>query len=464
MPLEIEGDGRGGAAVSSVTGSNLYPTGIAWLGDIPEHWDVRRLKYIVDFCGGGTPSKSDEAFWGGDIPWVSPKDMKTDLIQDTEDHITEAAVRASATRMVPAGAVLLVVRSGILRHSIPVAIAGRPLALNQDMKALIPKGHCEPRYLKYTIQGRQHALRLAWTKTGATVQSIEHELLANTLFPVPPLAEQRAIADFLDEKTAAIDALIAKKERLIELLEERRLTMIQERVAGRQGHATRLKASGLQWLGDIPAHWEVVRVRHVARLETGHTPSRQHPEYWVPEECTIPWFTLADVWQIRDGRREYVEETAEKVSPIGLANSAARLLPAGTVILSRTASVGFSGVMAIPMATSQDFVNWVCGPRIRPLYLLYVFRAMRQEFRRLTMGSTHQTIYMPDVREFKTPLPPVEEQDAIIAELRRDLCGYNGLDQRLRAQIDKLREYRQTLISAAVTGQIDIRKEIEVPA
>jgi type I restriction enzyme, S subunit len=148
--------------------------------------------------------------------------------------------------------------------------------------------------------------------------------------------------------------------------------------------------------GQIPAHWQAKRTKFAARLRSGHTPSRQHPEYWY--ECTIPWFGLVDVWQLRDGTREIVTETAEKISELGLANSAARLLPRGTVMLSRTASVGFPGIMGVDMATTQDFVNWVCGPSLRPEYLLYVFRSMHHELRRLTMGSTHQTIYMARCR------------------------------------------------------------------
>ncbi len=91
-----------------------------------------------------------------------------------------------------------------------------------------------------------------------------------------------------------------------------------------------MKPSGLGWAPEIPAHWDVAKICLVARLESGHTPSRQYPEYWVPEECTIPWFSLADVWQLRDGVREYLGDTSEKISARGLANSAARLLPAGT--------------------------------------------------------------------------------------------------------------------------------------
>ena len=218
-----------------------------------------------------------------------------------------------------------------------------------------------------------------------------------------------------------------------------------------------MKDSGVEWLGEIPAHWDVKRTKFAATLRSGHTPSRQNPEYW--KDCTIPWFGLADVWQIRDGQVEYVQATAEKISEIGLANSAARLLPKGTVILSRTASVGLSAVLGVDMATTQDFVNWVCGPSLRPEYLLYVFRAMGPEFRRLTMGSTHQTIYMPDVGGFSTPVPPVPEQDEIVAFIRKETAAIDALTVKVRRAIDLLKEFRTALISAAVTGKIDVREE-----
>ena len=215
----------------------------------------------------------------------------------------------------------------------------------------------------------------------------------------------------------------------------------------------------MEWIGRVPAHWQIARTKHVARLRTGHTPSRRHPEYW--ENCTIPWFGLTDVHQIRDGTAEYVEKTAELISELGLANSAAELLPKGTVMLSRTASVGFSAIMGREMATTQDFANWVCGPRLRPEFLLYVFRGMTQEFHRLTMGSTHQTIYMPDIAAFVTPLPPLEEQDKIVAFVRERVSGLLGLRRSIWDAISRLREYRAALITAAVTGQIDVGAEVD---
>jgi type I restriction enzyme S subunit len=209
------------------------------------------------------------------------------------------------------------------------------------------------------------------------------------------------------------------------------------------------KTSGIEWLGDVPDHWQVMPIRGAARLESGHTPSRNHPEYW--ENCSVPWFTLADVWQIRESGRNFVFETKEKVSELGLANSAARKLPTGTVMLSRTASVGFSAIMGVDMATSQDFANWVCGPMLEPKYLLHVFRSMSAEFERLKMGSTHNTIYMPDIQALRFALPPLDEQIAISAFIDCEVEKIGSLISEQQRLIDLLNEKRQAIISHAVT-------------
>src|SRR5262245_38356599 len=114
------------------------------------------------------------------------------------------------------------------------------------------------------------------------------------------------------------------------------------------------------------SRWPTVPIRYVARLGTGHTPSRQHPEYW--ESCTIPWVTLADVGQLRDGTLNVISKTAEMISSLGMANSSAVRHPAGTVILSRTASVGFSAILGSAMATSQDFATWTCERQLDSKY------------------------------------------------------------------------------------------------
>lgn len=176
--------------------------------------------------------------------------------------------------------------------------------------------------------------------------------------------------------------------------------------------------------------WPRVQIRKVARLGTGHTPSRSVEAYWEPTECTIPWLTLADVWQLRDGSVSVVQETKEKISPLGLANSAAVRHPFGTVAFSRTASVGFSCILGTDMATSQDFVTWTCGPKLNPRYLLWVLRAERDDILRRTQGSTHKTIYMPDIEQLTIPLPPLDEQRRIVAYLDREATRIDSVISR----------------------------------
>jgi type I restriction enzyme, S subunit len=196
----------------------------------------------------------------------------------------------------------------------------------------------------------------------------------------------------------------------------------------------------------VPCHWKSGNIRRFAQMKSGHTPSRSVSAYW--EDTDIPWFTLADVWQLRDGKQIYLGDTANKVNELGLANSAAELLPAGTVVLSRTASVGFSGIMPKPMATSQDFWNWVCGSELLPEYLNYQFRSMTAEFKSLNMGSTHQTIYQKDAAALQILVPSLAEQRAIADYLDRETSRIDTLIEEQQLLIEMLRERRAAVLSA----------------
>jgi type I restriction enzyme S subunit len=287
------------------------------------------------------------------------------------------------------------------------------------------------------------------------LKRVPDDFVKNYQLHLPPVSEQTEISEFLDRQTNKIDQIIQKQERLIELLVEKRQAVISQAVTKGLDPTVPMKDSGITWIGWISRGWNIIPLRLVARLESGHTPSRQHPEFWA--NCTIPWFTLADVWQLREGRT-YVNETSECVSELGLANSSARLLPSGTVILSRTASVGFSGILGCEMATTQDFANWICGPRLRPKFLHYLFLAMRSEFNKLKYGSTHSTIYMPDINAFRIPLPPIEEQEDVVSYLDEQISKIDRTVFKSKASIVLLKERRSALISAAVTGKIDVRE------
>lgn len=329
-----------------------------------------------------------------------------------------------------------------------------PAALNQRLCLLRSNGQADTRFLAYALPSHLKVINDLTYST--TVKHLASGQVRGIKMLAPDVSEQRAIADYLDRETARIDALMEEQQRLIELLRERRQSVI-ESAAGRglDGAAT-TKASGLSWVTAVPAHWVVANIRRFASMKTGHTPSRSKPDYWV--DCTIPWFTLADVWQLRDGKRTYLlDETANRISPKGLENSAAELLPAGTVVLSRTASVGFSGVMPVPMATSQDFWNWVPGDELDSIYLMWVLRAMQREFRALMIGSTHQTIYQPTAAAIRIPVPPLDEQRRIAAYLDEQTAKIDILIAETERFVELSRERRSALITAAVTGQIDVR-------
>ncbi|ALM37710.1 restriction endonuclease subunit S [Streptomyces albidoflavus] len=206
------------------------------------------------------------------------------------------------------------------------------------------------------------------------------------------------------------------------------------------------------WLAN--SHWPTAPIRLVARLGSGHTPSRSKPEYW--QDCTIPWITLADVWQLRSNQVDVITETKEKISKLGEGNSAAVRHPAGTVILSRTASVGFSAIMGEAMATSQDFVTWTCGPRLDPRFLLHALRAMAPDLKRIAAGSTHKTIYMPDVEKLRVPLPSLVEQRRIVEFLDVETTRLDELTRARSDQLDALGErsfasVSETLIPGTLT-------------
>lgn len=211
----------------------LKPSNIDWLGEIPEHWETQKIKYMFSSCNGGTPDTSNPDYWDGTIPWVSAKDMKTNKLYDTEDHITELGLKESSTKYIAPGQVLLVVRSGILKHTIPVAVNIVPVAINQDIKALRPINNLLSEFLCYFIIGCQTSLLAIWSKQSCTVESIEDKYLTETYVPFISCEEQKKIIDFLDRETAKIDSLIQKEKQIIEKIKEYRTALISAAVTGK---------------------------------------------------------------------------------------------------------------------------------------------------------------------------------------------------------------------------------------
>jgi type I restriction enzyme S subunit len=333
-----------------------------------------RLKHVATLEAGGTPRTDDPANWSDadGVPWVSISDMSSgNTVVSTEKMVSRQGVAAARLPIGDPGTVLLAMYATVGA----TAMLGTLASWNQAILGVVPRiGRTHSAFVRYWLESvRPEWLRLVRSNTQ---DNLNAEVVRNAPFPNLTLATQRAIADYLDTETARIDALASRYLELVDRLVDQRGAITVAGVGGGPLAVPR-RASSLAWLTEVPAYWDEVRLSLLARLGSGHTPSREHPEWWV--DCTIPWITTGEVRQIRDDQIEYLSETREKISQLGIANSSAELHPAATVVLSRTASAGFSAIMATDMATSQDYVTWTCGPRLRPRFLLLCLRAMRQD-------------------------------------------------------------------------------------
>ena len=171
--------------------------------------------------------------------------------------------------------------------------------------------------------------------------------------------------------------------------------------------------------------------------------------------CEIPWVSLNDTGFLKDN--DYITDTAYFINELGIQNSSARLLPERVVVFSRDATIGRCAITTRPMAVSQHFIAWVCGEEVSPEYLLLRLKSMTQELERLTFGATLKTIGMPDVKTLVTPVPPKDEQEKIVEHVKTRLIAIDELIDKNKKAVELHRERRSALISAAVTGQIDVR-------
>lgn len=434
--------------------ASYKPSGVAWLGDVPEHWHVEKLKFFANFVGGGTPSKDEPCYWGGDFPWVSPKDMKRPLIGATEDYITSAGLGNSPCVLIPPYSVLTVVRSGILQHTIPVAINTVPVTLNQDMRALIPNERVNSRYLAYQIEGCQKELREEWVKQGATVESIEHQRMVDSRLAVPPPDEQQAIADYLDTETARIDTLVQEKEELIGLLREWRQSVIAEVVTKGLNKTVAMKPSGVPWLGEVPSHWSVAKLKFFVGFAGGGTPSKDNPAYW---EGNIPWVSPKDM------KRPRISETEDYITEVGQMNSPCTLIPPLSVLtVVRSGILQHSIPVAlnmVPVTLNQDMKALLPSERANSRFLAYEISGCQKELREawVKQGATVESIEHQRMADSELALPPLQEQQAIADYLDDETAKIDALITHTQEEIALLKELRAATIADAVLGRVDVR-------
>lgn len=279
-------------------------------------------------------------------------------------------------------------------------------------------------------------------------QRVDRNAFERFEFVLPPLDEQRRIAEVLrsvDEAIAATqavyDGILAAQAAAFEtFLHSGNLMSDGQPITG----WTTGKIDGVH---QLPVGWRIVKLVEVARLESGHTPDRKKPEYW--EGGDVEWISLHDTQNLE---RCEISQTEMRITQAGLANSSARLLPAGTVCFSRTATVGKCVIMAKSMATSQDFANFICSPDLNDRYLLHLMRWMQPVWKALASGSTHKTIYMPTFKALQIILPTQREQEEIAATMD----SFVNMAEGHAASLAHLRSVKANLMSDLLSGRVRV--------
>ena len=425
-------------------------SGVEWLGEVPAHWEITVLKHSFKVVNGSTPSITESSYWDGDIPWVTPNDLgglKSPHISTTRRNITLAGYKSCGTNMVSAGSIVMSTRAPI-GH---IAIAEVDLCTNQGCRSLIPVKYRNSKFYYYLLYCKRE-------KSKRMVKGVHLKLsrtkLGNLVIPTPMHREQNIISCFLDSKTAKIDALIAKQERLIELLQEKRAALITRAVTKGLDPDVPMKDSGIEWIGEIPEGWEVVKLAWVFNLiSSGTTPPSSNPKYY---DGNIPWINTGD---LNDG---YICDTPKKISKIALEDfSALKLHPIGTLLIAMYgATIGRVGIAKI-VTTSNQACCALSKPTVADTkFIFYWFLAQRTNIISLAYGGGQPNISQTLIKSLRLPLPKQGEQKRIVDYLDQKTSRVNSLITGIQRSIELLEEYKQSLITAAVTGKIDVRPEV----
>lgn len=422
-------------------------SGIEWLGEIPAHWDLKRLRNcVMRLESGGTPESDNFEYWTNDqsgIPWVAISDMTRSFrVRDTSKRLTERGLRSKRLRILPAGTLLYSMYASLGK----VALLEINATVNQAILGLVTREQLGSRdYLRWWlefIQGHVHMLSSSNTQDNLNADKVRKMPVF-----VPNPDEQRVIAAFLDRETARIDALVAKKERLIELLQEQRTAFVTRAVTKGLDPTVPMKDSGVEWLGEIPVHWRLVpstwlfAESKVRALETDEQLSATQKYGVIPQAE----FERLEGRQVVHAfmhlhQRKHVEVNDFVMSMRSFEGGLERVRARGCVrssyVVLRSSSEVHTGFFSHLFKSSA-----------------YV-QALRATSNFIRDG---QDLNFSNFRLVKLPLVSLREQEDIAAFLDRETARVDALVSEVRDAIDRLTELRTALISAAVTGKIDVR-------
>jgi type I restriction enzyme S subunit len=434
-----------------------YPSyrdsGVPWLGQVPAHWTTARVKDCFRIVNGATPRSDVPEYWDGDVVWVTPADLSGAdgwHIASSQRSLSTAGLEACAATIVPPGSIIVSTRAPIGS----IGIAAVPLCTNQGCRALVPHPGSETRFHAYALTAFTPQLNLHGR--GTTFLELSGDALG--AFPVcaPPPAEQRAIAAFLDRECGKMDALVAEQERLIALLKEKRQAVISHAVTKGLDPTAPMKDSGVAWLGQVPAHWEVKRLKFVATVQTGVAKGRELSGTDVIE---VPYLRVANV---QDG---YIDLDDVASMQIGRDELNRYALQAGDVLMNEGGDFDKLGRGQVwegqlHPCIHQNHVFAVRPHSVEPEWLALITTADCGRFffmSRSKQSTNLASISSSNLMELPLCVPPKAERQTILSALEFTMARLDEMRAESERAIALLKERRAALISAAVTGKIDVR-------
>jgi type I restriction enzyme, S subunit len=439
------------------------PSGVEWLGDVPESWKILRTKALEknsstvvqtgpfgaqlhagDYVDEGIPlilirNVGDMNIDASNIPLISQED----------------AARLSMYRLREGDIVFSRVGS-IGRIALCTNKEDGWLISGQMLRLRITNQNLDKKFAAYAFGCSSILTFTELQSVGSTRESINTEILRNMPLPLPPLPEQQAITNFLDRETGRIDTLIGKKQRLIELLKEKRTALISHAVTKGLDPTTPMKPSGVEWLGDVPEHWGIKKIRRVAtRVQTGSTPPTSEDKYY--EDGTIAWFGPSSFEE-----SIFLSEPVKTVNKCAIEDGAARLFSSGTVmIVGIGATIGKVSSIKEDASCNQQITGVTFkNSFVNAQYITYQLKQLETTIREIAPSATLAIFDQNKVSDLWVTLPPIVEQQAIAEFLDRETAKIDALIAGVETAIKKLKEYRTALISAAVTGKIDLREAV----
>lgn len=437
-------------------------SGFEWVNELPAHWKAVHLKWISTIYAGGTPSKTIESYWeNGTIPWINSGAVNQGYILEPSTYITKTAYENSSAKWIPKKALVMAL-AGQGKTKGMVAQLGIDTTCNQSMGAIIPNDLDYARYLFWWITSNYQNIR---NMAGGDLRdglNLEH--LGDMSCPLPNKDEIQEISNFLDHETAKIDSLIEKQQKLIELLKEKRQAVISNVVTKGLNPDVPMKDSGVEWLGQVPEHWDVWKFSHIAPIITCGVAST--PTY-VEESEGMPFLSAQNIKNNKLSLHKF------NYIPYSLHEQLTkyRRPELGDILVTRVgAGIGEACIVDIDLEFSI-YVS-LTHIRVKPhiannKFIMYFFGTDYCKFLNFegtVTGGGVGNLNVNNVEKYKIALPSVSEQKEIVDYLDSYIDKQNKLIAKAESAIQLMQERRTALISSAVTGKIDVRHHASRPS